>query len=79
MTEAGGQAKVAITDGALEFPGVFEAPRLGLEQLSTEAQWKLSGSKIDVQLRNLQFANADAQGQAQVHWHTSEPTISGVS
>ena len=78
VTEAGGVAKVKITEGTLELPGVFEVPRLALDQLSTEAQWKLSGAKIDVQLRNLQFANADAQGQAQVHWRTSEPTISGA-
>ena len=72
LTHEGGQARVAIADGALELPGIFEEARLPLNQLSTEAQWKISGPKIDLQLRNLQFANADAQGAAQVHWHTSD-------
>ncbi len=73
LTHEGGQARVAIANGALELPGIFEETRLPLDRLSTEAQWKLTGQKIDLQLRNLQFANADAQGTAQVSWHTSEP------
>ena len=40
--------------------------------MSTEVQWKLSGEKIDLQLRDVQFANADAQGQAQVRWRTDD-------
>ncbi|MDQ3059009.1 MAG: TIGR02099 family protein [Pseudomonadota bacterium] len=72
LTEAGGQARVSIVKGALMLPGVFEEPALALDQLSTEAQWKLSGARIELQLRNLQFANADAQGQAQVRWRTDD-------
>ena len=72
LTHEGGQAKVAIRQGALDLPGILEEPRLALDQLSTDAQWKLSGPKIDLQLRNLQFANADAQGAAQVRWRTGD-------
>lgn len=72
LTHEGGQARVAVLNGSLDLPGVFEESRLPLERLSTEAQWKLTGQKIEVQLRNLQFANADAQGVAQVRWQTSE-------
>lgn len=72
LTQDGGQASVKIVKGALDLPGIFEDSRLALDQLSTEAQWKLSGQKIDVQLRNLQFANADAQGRAQVRWRTDD-------
>jgi uncharacterized protein (TIGR02099 family) len=72
LTQDGGQASVKIDKGALELPGIFEEPRLVLDQLTTEAQWKLSGPKIDLQLRNLQFANADAQGQAEVRWQTDD-------
>ncbi len=67
----GGQARVVVANGALDLPGIFEEARLPLDQLSTDAQWKLTGQNIDVQLRNLQFANADAQGTAQLHWNTS--------
>nr|WP_232290724.1 YhdP family protein [Polaromonas naphthalenivorans] len=72
LTQDGGQASVKIAKGALELPGVFEDSKLALDRLSTEAQWKLSGKKIDLQLRDVQFANADAQGQAQVRWRTDD-------
>ncbi len=72
VTQEGGQAKVKILDGALDLPGIFEESRVPLDQLSVEAQWKFSGRKIEVQLRHLQFANADAQGEAQVSWRTED-------
>lgn len=72
LTHEGGQARVAVLNGALDLPGIFEESRLPLARLSTEAQWKLTGQKIELQLRNLQFANADTQGAAQVRWQTSD-------
>ena len=72
LTHEGGQAKLTVLNGSLDLPGIFEESRLPLERLSTEVQWKLAGPKIELQLRNLQFANADAQGVAQVRWQTSD-------
>lgn len=72
LTHQGGQARVKIANGAIHLPGIFEDPQLLLDQFSADAQWKLSGPKIDVQLRNMVFANADAQGSAQASWHTAE-------
>ncbi|MDP3828164.1 MAG: DUF3971 domain-containing protein, partial [Polaromonas sp.] len=72
LTQQGGQAKVRITNGDLHLPGIFEDPRLPFDQLSTDAQWKLTGPNIELQLRNLVFANADAQGSAQASWHTAD-------
>ncbi|MBH2010073.1 MAG: TIGR02099 family protein [Xanthomonadaceae bacterium] len=72
LTQDGGQASVKIAKGALDLPGIFEDSKLALDRLSTEAQWKLSGEKIDLQLRDVQFTNADAQGQAQVRWRTDD-------
>jgi uncharacterized protein (TIGR02099 family) len=72
VTQDGGQAKVKIANGALTVPGVFEDPVVPFDQLSADAQWKLSGRKIEAQLRNLQFSNADAQGDAQVSWRTAD-------
>ncbi|WP_366945575.1 YhdP family protein [Polaromonas sp.] len=79
LTQQGGQAKVRITRGELSLPGIFEDPRLPFDQLSTDAQWKLTGPKIELQLRNLVFANADAQGTAQASWHTADApaTVAG--
>lgn len=72
LTQDGGQAKVRITNGALDLPGVFEDSLVPFDQLAVDAQWKFSGRKIEAQLRNLQFANADAQGEAQVSWRTQD-------
>ena len=72
MTQDGGRAQIAINKGSLDFPGVFEESRVPLDQLSTEASWKIQGRSIEAKLRNLQFANADAEGQAQVSWHTND-------
>ncbi|MEO8020970.1 YhdP family protein [Polaromonas sp.] len=72
LTHQAGQARLKIANGALHLPGIFEDPQLLLDQFSADAQWKLTGPKIDVQLRNMVFANADAQGSAQANWHTAE-------
>ncbi|MDP2817350.1 MAG: YhdP family protein [Polaromonas sp.] len=79
LTQQGGQAKVRINSGELDLPGIFEDPRLLLDQFSTDAQWKLAGPKIDVQLRNIAFANADAQGTAQARWHTADAPAAGTA
>ena len=72
MTQDGGRARLLINNGSLDFPGVFEASRVPFDKLSTEASWKVSGRSIEAKLRNLQFANADAEGQAQVSWRTDD-------
>ncbi len=72
VTQDGGQASVKIAKGALDLPGIFEESRLPMDQLSVQAQWKRAGEKIDLQLRDLTFENADAQGQAQVRWRTDD-------
>ncbi|MDW5441051.1 YhdP family protein [Polaromonas sp. SM01] len=78
LSQQGGQAKVRINDGEIALPGIFEDPRVLFEQFSAEAQWKLMGPKIEVQLRNMVFANVDAQGVAQASWHTAEAVTAHV-
>lgn len=73
LNQAGGRATLALQDGQLELPGVFEVPTLEFAQLATDLQWKIDGESISVQLPNLKFSNADAQGEAQIKWQTSEP------
>ncbi len=72
----GGRAQVAVQDGALELPGVFEERLLPLLQLATDARWTLQGERIDVWLERLSMANADAQGTGHAHWHTGDPATS---
>jgi uncharacterized protein (TIGR02099 family) len=76
VNQAGGKATLSIHKGMLEFPGAFEEPQIPVEQLSTQVQWQLDGGKVAVQLPDLKFSNADAEGQAQAIWRTSDPAQS---
>jgi uncharacterized protein (TIGR02099 family) len=72
MTQDGGKAQVKINNGSVDFSGVFEESRVPFDRLSAEATWKVAGRSIEAKLRNLQFSNADAEGQAQVSWRTDD-------
>ena len=72
MTQSGGKAALTVASGALVLPGVFEDPILPLDRLSADVRWQLDGGRIAVQANDVQFANADAQGEARATWHTSD-------
>ncbi len=75
-TQDGGKATLAIAQGALDFPGVFEDPHIPIDQLSAQLQWKRNGDQAQLQVSDLQFENADAAGNARATWHTSDPAVS---
>jgi uncharacterized protein (TIGR02099 family) len=68
-SETGGRASLAIQQGALIVPGVFEQPEVALDRLSTRLAWRItpqagaSPSSVELSLADTQFANADMQGQ----------------
>ncbi len=77
FTERSGTARLRVQNGALELPGVFEEPLLPLAQLAAEVRWRVDPAKrpavgpaVSVEVRNAQFANADAQGTLDAHWQT---------
>ena len=72
LTQTAGKAKVVITQGHLDLPGVLEDPRVLLDRLSMDAQWKWTGHNIDIQMRDIAFASADAQGTAQASWRSGQ-------
>jgi uncharacterized protein (TIGR02099 family) len=72
LTQAGGKGRVAVRNGAIDVPGVFEDPVIGVDELSADVQWKIDGRKIDASVANLKFANADAEGEGRATWHTSD-------
>ncbi|MFT3718847.1 YhdP family protein [Pseudorhodoferax sp.] len=72
LTEGGGQAQVALDDGALEFPGVFEEPRVPLDRLEGQLRWQHGGGRLALQVPELRFANADAAGRLQARWSRAE-------
>ena len=76
MTQAGGSASVAIADGALLLPGIFEDPWLPLERLHSAVRWQVDGEQVAVQMGDTQFANSDAAGELRATWRTSDPSAS---
>ena len=68
VTNTGGKATVKVVRGALDLPGIFEDPRIPMDQLSMDTQWKQVDGKIEAQLRNIRFSSADAEGSAQASW-----------
>jgi len=77
LTQQGGNATVAMAQGALVLPGVFEDPLLPLDQLNAGVKWQIDGERIAVQVNDARFANADAQGVARASWQTSDPARTG--
>jgi uncharacterized protein (TIGR02099 family) len=71
VTQSGGKATLALQDGSLEFPGVFERPVVAFDSLAGDVQWKLDGTRISVETGKLRFANTDTQGEAQIKWQTA--------
>lgn len=77
-THEGGWAQLAITKGALEFPGVFEEPRIPLDELSAAVRWSAQGGseekplQLSVEVPELTLANADAAGRFAGGWRTFE-------
>ncbi|MBS0294267.1 MAG: TIGR02099 family protein [Proteobacteria bacterium] len=76
LTQAGGRAALAMADGRLLLPGVFEDPVIPVQQLSASVRWQIDGQHIAVQSSDLRFANADAQGEARLAWQTADPATS---
>lgn len=76
FNQAGGRASLMMQDGRVELPGLFEQPVIGLDQLSADVRWQISGERLSVQLPSLNFSNADAQGEVQLKWNTSDPETS---
>ncbi|WP_296444857.1 YhdP family protein [Rhodoferax sp. UBA5149] len=76
LNQSAGRASIRLANGAVELPGMFDEPVIPISQLSTDAKWQINGERIAVQLPNMKFSNADAQGEAQVIWETSDPETS---
>ncbi|GKT22949.1 TIGR02099 family protein [Acidovorax sp. SUPP3334] len=78
LSQAGGKASLAMADGALVLPKVFEEGTVPVDRLSAKVRWQIDGQRIAVQADDVQFANADAQGEARLAWHTGDAERSGA-
>jgi uncharacterized protein (TIGR02099 family) len=75
--QAGGRARLTVSKGALDLPGVFDDPVVPLDHLSAQLRWTVgvdpSGRtppRIEVQVRDARFDNPDMQGSLRADWHT---------
>jgi uncharacterized protein YhdP len=74
--DTGGRADLSINKGWLEFPGVFEDPRVPISSMRAKVKWRIqrhgAGALPDlaVDVTDASFANEDATGQAEGHWRT---------
>jgi uncharacterized protein (TIGR02099 family) len=80
-TEKGGNAKLSMNDGDLDFPGVFAQSVVPLNQMSAALQWHIDSaktagtpSKVSLQLKDMKFVNADLQGELSGNWTTGPGT-----
>ncbi|MEJ8838796.1 YhdP family protein [Ramlibacter sp. AN1133] len=73
LNQGGGKARLAIAQGTLDFPGVFDEPVIPVASLGADLQWQVQGEQLSLNVGNLKFANADAEGEAQASWRTSDP------
>jgi len=72
FNQSEGHASVAINNGVLVFPGVFELPQVPMELLSGDVDWKVDARRTSVLVNHLRFMNADAQGDARISWQTAD-------
>ena len=73
--ERGGEAAATVTQGWLEFPGVFEEPRIPVNQFKAKVLWQVTpqsqgGPQISLDIREARFANEDVEGSLNAHWQT---------
>ncbi|MBX3653852.1 MAG: TIGR02099 family protein [Ramlibacter sp.] len=76
FTQAGGTARLHLSKGALDLPGVFEDPLLLFDDLSADARWQINGRQLSLSVDNMKFSNADLEGQARLSWQTGDPSRS---
>jgi uncharacterized protein (TIGR02099 family) len=78
-TDKGGAATLSMNKGAIELPGVFEQPLLDLDRFNATLQWQVKSGRtpnaaprVELQAKNVTFANADAQGDLSAQWSTGD-------
>lgn len=77
LDQEAGQARLSMAAGSVDLPTIFQEPVIPVDTLSAEARWQIRGEQIAVQLDRVKFANADAAGEAQIKWQTSDPAKTG--
>ncbi len=75
-THSGGRARLSIRQGALEFPGVFEEPRIPVDALDAAVRWSVRAATGDaplhlaIEVPELTLKNADTTGRFAGGWRS---------
>lgn len=72
VSEAGGKGRVQIDRGGVEMLGVFEDPRVPIDQLSADLQWQHTQAHTSLNVSALKLRNPDVQLEGQASWHTGD-------
>jgi len=84
-SERGGEARLAVHQGALAFPGVFDEPEIPMDRLEAQLAWRIDRRgdgglpAVEVAVSHASFANADAAGELQARWRTGPGEGHGAS
>ncbi|HEY6512630.1 MAG TPA: YhdP family protein [Burkholderiaceae bacterium] len=78
-SELGGDARLLIADGAMEFPGVFEKAAVPLRRFDAQLAWRIGaaqpqGRAIDLRIKDARFENDDVRGELTMNWRTGSGT-----
>jgi uncharacterized protein (TIGR02099 family) len=76
-SESGGSARLGLDGGAIELPGVFDAPLIAFDRFGASARWAITPSRdagappqVALALQDVHFENDDAAGDLALEWHT---------
>ncbi|MEY2617509.1 MAG: hypothetical protein RL522_511 [Pseudomonadota bacterium] len=72
VTQAGGKGRLVVDRGQLEMPGLFEEPRVPIDQLSADLQWQQVDGRATLNVTGLKLRNADLQLEGQVRWKSGD-------
>ncbi len=75
-TERGGSAQLAVHEGEIELPGLFEEAALPIQQLDTQISWRLPApaergkpaGEVELRLSGLQIQTPDTHGELELSW-----------
>ncbi|MGL4573281.1 MAG: YhdP family protein [Burkholderiaceae bacterium] len=70
VSEKGGSLVLDSKDARLDFPGVFAESALPMDKLALTSTWRVVPAGVEVKINDLQFANADMQGNARADYKT---------
>ncbi len=73
LDQGSGRAQVRLDQGSVEIPGMFDEPVIEVAELRAQTRWTVDGGRIGVEVSDLRFVNADAQGEGQIKWETGDP------